>query len=90
MFLNGRELPAIDLFNPIVDISGYARGGLNELQIDVSTTLFNAVESRGSSIETAQVLAAQANTLLAETNPGLNYGLLGPVVVTPFTAVQVA
>jgi hypothetical protein len=89
-FLNDHELPPINLFNPVIDISAYSQIGINKLQIDVSTTLFNAVKSRSSTIMTAGVPASLANPLLAENSTSAEYGLLGPVVVTPFENVKIA
>ncbi|KAM3082308.1 hypothetical protein ACMFMG_004752 [Clarireedia jacksonii] len=89
VLLNSHELPPIDLFDPTIDISKYSRIGKNQLQIDVSTTLFNAVKSRSSAILTAGVPAALANSLMAENSTSIDYGLSGPVVVTPYKAVRV-
>jgi hypothetical protein len=88
-FLNDHELPPINLFNPVIDISAYSQIGINKLQIEVSTTLFNAVKSRSSTIMTAGVPASLANPLLSENSTSAEYGLLGPVVVTPFEDVRI-
>jgi hypothetical protein len=88
--LNGHELPPIDLFDAVIDISNFLRIGMNELQIDVTTTLFNAVKSRSSTITTAGVPASLANALLSENATSVKYGLLGPVTVTAYQAVKVA
>ncbi|KAH8679546.1 hypothetical protein BGZ60DRAFT_554003 [Tricladium varicosporioides] len=90
VILNNRELPPIDLFNPVIDISSYSKIGRNQLQIHITTTLFNAVKSRSSKIMTAGVPAALSNAALAENATSKEYGLLGPVVVTPYKAVKVA
>ncbi|PVH75254.1 hypothetical protein DL98DRAFT_602280, partial [Cadophora sp. DSE1049] len=90
VFLNGDELPPINLFDAVIDISSYARIGVNQLLIDATTTLFNAVKARSSTIMTAGVPASLANPLLSENATSLEYGLLGPVVVTPYQAVKIA
>lgn len=89
-YLNGKELPPIDLFNAVFDISDYAQVGVNQLKIDIATTLFNAVKSRSSKITTAGAPAAFANPRLAESVPSAKYGLTGPVVVTPYEVVKIA
>ncbi|KAH7403781.1 hypothetical protein BKA64DRAFT_777464 [Cadophora sp. MPI-SDFR-AT-0126] len=90
VYLNGHELPPVDLFNAVIDISKYSRVGVNQLQIDVSTTLFNAAKSRSSTIKTAGTPASLANPRLAESVPSVKYGLLGPVTITPYKPTRVA
>ena len=88
-FVNDRELPPVNLFDAVIDISSHTKIGTNSLRVEIATTLFNAVKSRGSSIATAGAPAAVANPRLLETVPSVSYGLEGPVVVTPYKIVRI-
>jgi Glycosyl hydrolases family 2, sugar binding domain len=68
--VNGRELPGVDQANPVVDVSSYLKAGGNTLKVTVATTL----RSRMRTV----VGSGQANS------PRQAYGLVGPVVITPY------
>ncbi|PRX51398.1 alpha-L-rhamnosidase-like protein [Prauserella shujinwangii] len=41
VWVNGRRLPPVNLFNPVVDVSGHLRAGRNTIEVEVAGTLIN-------------------------------------------------
>lgn len=80
-WLNGRVLPPIDLTNAVVDVSGYLQRGANQLEVEVSTTLFNRVRAYGNGTWAVGVNANEHNGAWYEAHAPMTYGLLGPVAV---------
>ncbi|KAL2208486.1 hypothetical protein CC79DRAFT_1381616 [Sarocladium strictum] len=46
VWINDKQLPAINLFNTQVDISDFLKPGSNSIRVETASTLFNAVKSR--------------------------------------------
>ncbi|MFT4084571.1 MAG: glycosyl hydrolase [Nocardioides sp.] len=73
--LNGVRLPAVNILDTRIDLGPYLRAGKNTLQVEVASTLCNAVRvARGGQWAD---FARQ------------DYGLLGPVTLTPYVDVPV-
>ncbi|GAA0965142.1 glycosyl hydrolase [Actinocorallia libanotica] len=69
--LNGKALPPADLINPVLDLDGYLKKGVNTLVVEVTTTLNNRLRLSDPGVYGA--------------NPRQAYGLTGPVRITPYT-----
>jgi hypothetical protein len=81
--INGDVLPPLDLTWARADISPYLRNGVNEVQAVVSTTLQNRLRPIWTDLRTV----GSAPQSLAGSPQ--DYGLLNPVVVTPYTEFTV-
>ncbi|WP_225993087.1 glycosyl hydrolase [Actinomadura rudentiformis] len=68
--VNGRRLPPVNLFAPVVDISPYLRRGTNTIEIEVATTLNNRLRVSDPGVYGR-----------AARQP---YGLTGPVRLVPY------
>lgn len=83
--VNGHRLGPLDPVNPVADITPYLRraadGNLNELVVEVTTTLLNRVKSEAGSLLFVGAPIISTQPLYANF-PSQEYGLLGPVVVT--------
>ncbi|KAG8157140.1 hypothetical protein KVR01_013130 [Diaporthe batatas] len=79
--IDGVQLAPIDPARPVVDISGYvAEGQEHELQVEVTTTLFNRIKSVADQVQVwGQVASAQQSSYA--TQGPYEYGLLGPVTL---------
>ncbi|KAI5919751.1 hypothetical protein F4810DRAFT_465504 [Camillea tinctor] len=76
-WINEQQLPSVDPTNPVVDISGFIVDGNNNLKVQVTTSLFNAVKanvdlvfSYGSGPETPAYYTEE---------DWQEFGLIGPV-----------
>ncbi|KAF2472794.1 uncharacterized protein BDR25DRAFT_157719, partial [Lindgomyces ingoldianus] len=80
VYLNGKVLPPIDPVNPVVEMTGMEAGKEYELEIMVTTTLFNRIKAEANETmvvgQKAAVLQPKYGTWLFE-----EYGLVGSVVV---------
>ncbi|KAM6504798.1 hypothetical protein FSOLCH5_015288 [Fusarium solani] len=86
-WVNGKELPAVDITDAVADISNFVVEGENTVKVEVSSTLFNAVKARvdwvknmGSGPSVPDFYNA------ADWQP---YGLVGPVYVRTLRKVIV-
>ncbi|MFG2004745.1 glycosyl hydrolase [Spirillospora sp. NPDC048911] len=68
--VNGRRLPPVNLFNPVVDAGPYLRRGTNTIEIEVATTLNNRLRVSDPGVYGG-----------AGRQP---YGLTGPVRLVPY------
>lgn len=85
--VNGRLLPALDIADAVADVTEFVRAGENVLEVEVSSTLFNAVKAH---------LSRAVNEGSGPTTPsdytGVDYqesGLVGPVVLSGLVRAQV-
>lgn len=86
-WVNGKQLPAVDIMDAQLDISDYVVQGDNSIRVEVSSTLFNAVKARVDWIK---------NSGIGPLNPALYtgvdwqpHGLVGPVRVATLRKVVV-
>ncbi|KAH8896447.1 hypothetical protein GQ53DRAFT_838560 [Thozetella sp. PMI_491] len=87
-WVNGKLAPPVDPASPVADVSPLVAPGRNELRIETSSTLFNAVKARLATLRTA---AASPDHPEYYTKPGYaDYGLVGPVVLQYLRRVRVA
>lgn len=79
--INGVQLAPIDPARPVVDISGYVvEGEEHELQVEVTTTLFNRIKSEADRVQVWGQVASAQQSKYATQGP-CEYGLLGPVTL---------
>lgn len=74
--VNGTRLDPVDRLNPVVDLGGHLRRGANTIEIEVATPLFNRLRI--------------SNPAVFGTSARQNYGLVGPVQLTPYVQQTVA
>jgi hypothetical protein len=67
--INGRQLPAQDQLDTVVDAGPYLVKGANTLKVEVATTLNNRL---------------RATDVAFKNNVRQNYGLIGPVKLVPY------
>jgi hypothetical protein len=67
--VNGRSAGPVDQITRVIDLHGLLRAGANTIEVTVTTTLFNAVRAM-----------RPANF----SQPRQDYGLIGPVIITPY------
>ncbi|MET9084894.1 glycosyl hydrolase [Streptomyces sp. NPDC004237] len=73
--VNGHALPPVNQIDPVVDLGTRLRPGSNTLVVTVATTLLNRLKVTRPTVY---------------TQPKQDYGLLGPVTVTPYTEAALA
>ncbi len=76
--VNGRRLPPLDVFGATADIGPYLKQGENEIQVVVASTMINGLRPIWSQ------LRSSATTALKNIPPAQEYGLKGPIIVTPY------
>ncbi|KAH8707659.1 hypothetical protein GQ44DRAFT_691187 [Phaeosphaeriaceae sp. PMI808] len=86
-WLNGKRVPAIDLTNSVVDVSGLIVNGSNFMEVQVTTSLFNAVKANFDHVLS---VGHGPNTPSYYTNEDWQeFGLIGPVELKAFRKVSV-
>lgn len=83
-WVNGVSVGPLDVAGAVADVSGLIRGGageVNEVVVEVTTTLFNRIKADGNATWSVGVTANEENDAYYEVNAAKVYGLLGPVVV---------
>ncbi|KAH7471474.1 hypothetical protein FOMA001_g13049 [Fusarium oxysporum f. sp. matthiolae] len=85
-WINGTQLPAIDIFDPQIDISSVLVSGSNLIRIEVASTLFNAVKARVDYVKTNGV--GPAAPPLYTAMDWQQHGLVGPVMVKSLRRVD--
>ncbi|KAH7020387.1 hypothetical protein EDB80DRAFT_821289, partial [Ilyonectria destructans] len=86
-WVNGKELPAVDISDAEVDISKFVVRGENTVQVEVSSTLFNAVKARVDWVKNMGQGPAVPDFYTAADWQA--YGLVGPVRVRALRKVVV-
>ncbi|OJD30258.1 uncharacterized protein BKCO1_630007 [Diplodia corticola] len=91
VWLNGAVLPPIDIADAVVDVSDYVlEERVNEVVVEVTTTLFNRVKADADATWTYGLMANnEKNGRFYEVNEPKGYGLLGPVWVQWVEVVDV-
>jgi hypothetical protein len=87
VIVNGKKTPPVDVFKPRMDISSYLVAGKNTITVVVPTTMWNYLRGLLPEIRTAGSVPfpVQARMPLLP----MEVGLVGPVTLTPFKALQV-
>lgn len=80
-WVNGVSVGPLDVAGAVADVSGLVRGGVNEVVVEVTSTLFNRIKADGNATWSVGVTANEENDAYYEVNAAKVYGLLGPVVV---------
>ncbi|KAF2014360.1 hypothetical protein BU24DRAFT_441866 [Aaosphaeria arxii CBS 175.79] len=91
LYVNGKKTPAINMFNPTIDVSKYLQDGVNEVLIVVPTTMWNYIRSILGEIWNSGK-APLIRTLWDAWGPALGLsdnGLIGEVRVIPYSAEKV-
>ncbi|KAI0839450.1 hypothetical protein F5Y06DRAFT_303174 [Hypoxylon sp. FL0890] len=86
-FLNGKELPAMDLANPTVDMTEFLVDGVNTVTLKTSTTLWDTILPIWSDLRTggeAPIYPAYITGYGHSQN-----GIIGEVQVVPYQLVKV-
>jgi hypothetical protein len=76
VIVNGHRLDPVDLLDPVVDLAGVLSPGSNTVTVEVATTLLNRLRV--------------ARPTLFGSKSRQQYGLLGPVTLTPYTTALVS
>jgi hypothetical protein len=89
VYVNGHQLPALDLTAPRSDLTAYLKKGSNVLAVVVPTTMWNYIRSIADEIETVD---APVDSLLSAVGNGLpdptDNGLIGDVKLVPYVTVK--
>ncbi|CAI7604745.1 unnamed protein product [Penicillium pancosmium] len=89
VYVNGHQLPPLDLTAPRADLSTYLKKGSNALAVIVPTTMWNYIRSIADEIETVNV---PIDSLMDAAGYGLpqatDNGLIGEVKLVPYVAVK--
>lgn len=86
-WLNGKQGPAIDPTNPVVDISNLVKNGSNFIEIQVTTSLFNAVKANIDSV--LSIGAGPTNASFYTGQDWQEFGLVGPVKLKTLRRIPV-
>jgi hypothetical protein len=87
--IDGVQLAPIDPARPVVDISGHvAAGQEHELEVEVTTTLFNRIKSEADQVQVWGQVASAQQPQYAQQGP-YEYGLLGPVTLEWAAVVEI-
>ncbi|KAM5353547.1 hypothetical protein ACJ41O_000197 [Fusarium nematophilum] len=86
-WVNGKELPAVDISEAEVDISKFVVKGKNTIKVEVSSTLFNAVKARVDWVK--NMGGGPAFPALYTASDWQAYGLTGPVYIRTMRKVSV-
>ncbi|KAJ4296362.1 hypothetical protein N0V90_006407 [Kalmusia sp. IMI 367209] len=95
VILNGHHLPNIDILNPVVDITTFLALGQNQLEIKVSTTLWNSLRPMWSRLKTGgygpklSIESLLMNPQTAFLGEEQKSGLVGAVQITPYQTIRV-
>lgn len=86
-WLNGRQVPAIDPTNAVVDISDLAVSSSNVMEVKVTMTLFNAVKAN---VESILSVGHGPQTPSYYTEEGWQeFGMIGPVEIKEFRRISI-
>ncbi|CAH0057191.1 unnamed protein product [Clonostachys solani] len=87
VWINGQQLPAVDITDAELDVSNYVVQGENSIEVVVSSTLFNAVKARADSVK---MFGTGPLDIELYTNTDWQpHGLVGPVRLTILRKVLV-
>lgn len=87
LYINGRQLPPLDLAAPRADITSYLRTGQNEVTVVVPTTMWNYIRSIFGELknsDTGPLLGTVSPTL----PPRSDNGLIGKVDLVPYVRLS--
>ncbi|KAH6879846.1 hypothetical protein B0T10DRAFT_412921 [Thelonectria olida] len=76
-WVNGKQLPPVDIFDAELDISDYLKPGNNIIRVETSSTLFNAVKARSHVIKTNG--GGPLDPEMYDSASWQPHGLVGPV-----------
>jgi hypothetical protein len=88
-WVNGQQVPPIDVTDPRVDITQFLKQGSNSVHVAVTSTLFNAVKARANSTMMVSTTAAMGNPTFL-TAALAEFGLIGPVVLKPLRRIPLS
>ena len=86
VYVNGVKAPGIDFDNPVVEITGLVKSGVNEVKVEVSSTLNNRLRQRGYYAN----LPMRFMQLMSETPPSARWAAASPAARTPWAACSPA
>ena len=93
--INGRSLPRIDIFDPILDITTFLITGTNFIEIKVSTTLWNSLRPVWTHLKTggnSPQITVESLLAVPQTAPlgkEQNFELAGVVQIIPYRTVRI-
>ena len=82
-WVNGHQLPPLDPTNAVADIGNCLSSGVNTVEIEVSTTLGNALRP------VYETVRSSGTTWLGPQPVEQDYGLVQPVTVLPYNTVTI-
>ncbi|KAM0204159.1 hypothetical protein ACHAQI_009984 [Fusarium lateritium] len=85
-WINGKQLPAIDIYDAQVDVSDHLVLGSNTIRVEVASTLFNAVKARVGYVKANGI--GPAAPILYTSADWQKHGLIGPVSIKSFRRVS--
>ena len=77
---NGKKLPPLDCSAAVADIGPFLREGEHVLEVTVGTTLINVLRPIWRDLRFSATHPSES----VPVHPAQNYGLAGPVVLTPY------
>jgi hypothetical protein len=83
VYLNGHWTGPLDVYTPVIDLCPWLVNGINELRIEVSSTLRNRLIAFNSSQSWEQ------GDYAAKYGPQ-PYGLVKPVLLTAYESVKIS
>ncbi|EUC43134.1 hypothetical protein COCMIDRAFT_7366 [Bipolaris oryzae ATCC 44560] len=86
-WLNGKQVPAIDPTNPVVEVSKLVKNGNNVIKVEVTSSLFNAVKVNIDSV--LSIGGAPTNKTVYTSQDWHEFGLVGPVQLKTYRKVRV-
>ncbi|KAJ5754131.1 uncharacterized protein N7511_008284 [Penicillium nucicola] len=87
LYLNGHQVPPLDIAAPKADITSYLRVGQNKITIIVPTTMWNYIRSIFGEIKNSDA-APMLNELSPTPPPRSDNGLVGEVKLVPFVKLN--
>jgi hypothetical protein len=87
VWINGNKLPAINAFDAKLDVTDFLTSGTNTIEVETTSTLFNAVKGRLNYVKTNN--AGPQVPIFYTAVPNQPHGLVGPVELKIFRKVTV-
>lgn len=87
-WLNGEQVPPIDPTNPVVEVTNLLVNGTNFMEVQVTTSLFNAVKANVDHVRS--IGYGPNNSSHYTSEDWQKFGLIGPVQLTTRRRVQIS
>lgn len=88
VIINGQTIPTLDTTSAKADITKYLVEGTNKVEVIVATTLSNVLAPIWDQLRVSGVAPTGLDGSSGQPSGDTDYGLLYPVVVTPYLSVK--